>query len=182
MCWEGLFLLLSLYLNMTLKCNFLSLLIIFYIIYEKSKNFSGTLCALSTFHLPVNSTSLSRVFVALSVGRSAICWQRMGYSVFGFVWKRSYERKQIELISFPLTYIWRKQTVIVSSVISFVLKLQLFVNLFHSLHLVALEQSFPARVPHVGLRYMYAMVIFLSALGAVRWGLGFPWSLGPRVL
>lgn len=72
-CWEGLFLLLSLYLNMTLKCNFLPLLIFFYIICEESKNFSGTLCALSTFHLPVNLTSVSRVFAALSVGRSAIC-------------------------------------------------------------------------------------------------------------
>lgn len=35
-CWEGLFLLLPLYLNMTLKCNFLPLLIIFGIICEKS--------------------------------------------------------------------------------------------------------------------------------------------------
>lgn len=54
------------------------------------------------------------------------------------------------------------KAVTVSSVISFVLMLELFVNLFQCLYLIALGPSFLAKVPHVGLRYMYAKITYYS--------------------
>ncbi|KAF3814471.1 hypothetical protein GH733_017629 [Mirounga leonina] len=43
---------------------------------------------------------------------------------------------------------------------------RLFVNLSQTLYLLALEQSFPTKVPYVGLHYTYANVTIPSTLGA----------------
>ena len=47
---------------------------------------------------------MSRVFADLLVGLMAICWPQDWL----FVWKRNYERKQVELVSFPLNSCFMK--------------------------------------------------------------------------
>lgn len=99
---------------------------------------------------------LSVVFISLRTRRlclgslqprqwdcSAVFDQRMGCFVFGFVCKKSYERKQTELISFPLIYVWWKQTMTVSSVISFPRLFHIFVHLFQSPSLLSPRTELP---------------------------------------
>lgn len=138
---------------------------------------------------------LSVVFISLRTRRlclgslqprqwdcSAVFDQRMGCFVFGFVCKKSYERKQTELISFPLIYVWWKQTMTVSSVISFARLFHIFVHLFQCLHFSALEQSFPAQRPQVGLSSRYVKITILLNPWSSQVGPTLPGSPGPCAL